>query len=264
MMMLTGKEVKTVLGSDKMGQYTISSGRGKLEVQTEGNVFVLSPARNTLFPRRAILRVGMLLRDSEIAKEIRTQLLNVEENADEGIATLEIDKEAKLYENLGRAWASYDLKKVMEAQKELEAYKNRHVTDMEERIAELEKLAKEQEQQVKEQEERISKYERVSSDEEDPRKATTTLVRAVSRESGSPVGVVWSLMYKTFEKDYNVRPQAGVGSKISRLKDEDVGIANHLLLKWLEDYGVSYEDVLTVNGKLKSFELYIDKKQSKV
>ena len=30
-----------------------------------------------LFPKRAILRVGMLLRDSEIAKEIRTRLLDI-------------------------------------------------------------------------------------------------------------------------------------------------------------------------------------------
>ncbi|PGW54403.1 hypothetical protein COE14_20080 [Bacillus thuringiensis] len=34
-----------------------------------------------LFPKRAILRVGMLLRDSEVAKEVRTQLLNIEESA---------------------------------------------------------------------------------------------------------------------------------------------------------------------------------------
>lgn len=36
----------------------------------------------TVFPRRAVLRVGMLLRDSEIAKQIRDYLLNVEEVAD--------------------------------------------------------------------------------------------------------------------------------------------------------------------------------------
>ena len=29
-----------------------------------------------MFPTRAILRIGMLLRDSEVAKEVRTQLLN--------------------------------------------------------------------------------------------------------------------------------------------------------------------------------------------
>jgi hypothetical protein len=34
----------------------------------------------TLIPRRAILRIGMLLRDSEIAKQVRTYLLNVENN----------------------------------------------------------------------------------------------------------------------------------------------------------------------------------------
>src|SRR5206468_5029796 len=34
-----------------------------------------------IMPRRSILRIGMLLRDSEIAKQIRTYLLNVEEFA---------------------------------------------------------------------------------------------------------------------------------------------------------------------------------------
>ncbi|WP_304459088.1 hypothetical protein [Alicyclobacillus sendaiensis] len=35
----------------------------------------------TIIPRRAILRIGMLLRDSEVAKEVRTMLLNIEETA---------------------------------------------------------------------------------------------------------------------------------------------------------------------------------------
>ena len=35
----------------------------------------------TLIPRRAILRIGMLLRDSEVAKQVRNYLLNVEETA---------------------------------------------------------------------------------------------------------------------------------------------------------------------------------------
>lgn len=33
-----------------------------------------------LLPRRAVLRIGMLLRDSEVAAKVRTYLLNVEEN----------------------------------------------------------------------------------------------------------------------------------------------------------------------------------------
>lgn len=35
----------------------------------------------TIIPRRAILRMGMLLRDSEVAKQVRTYLLNLEEAA---------------------------------------------------------------------------------------------------------------------------------------------------------------------------------------
>lgn len=37
----------------------------------------------TLIPRRALLRIGMLLRDSEVAKQVRSYLLNVEEIAQE-------------------------------------------------------------------------------------------------------------------------------------------------------------------------------------
>ncbi|NFO98130.1 hypothetical protein FDC62_07900 [Clostridium botulinum] len=53
-----------------------------------------------LFPRRAILRVGMLLRDSEIAKEVRTQLLNIEEKTTNEQKTEEINKEKLLFMNI--------------------------------------------------------------------------------------------------------------------------------------------------------------------
>lgn len=44
--------------------------------------FVSTKARTVaLFPRRAVLRVGMLLRDSEVAKQVRTYLLDTEEQS---------------------------------------------------------------------------------------------------------------------------------------------------------------------------------------
>ncbi len=52
---------------------------------------IKSRARSiAIFPRRAILRVGMLLRDSEVAKQIRTYLLNLEE-----ISSTEQKREAR-------------------------------------------------------------------------------------------------------------------------------------------------------------------------
>lgn len=56
-----------------------------------------------LFPKRAILRVGMLLRDSEVAKELRTQLLNVVEvvaETNDELLVGEIDKEKQLLMNI--------------------------------------------------------------------------------------------------------------------------------------------------------------------
>ncbi|TVY09921.1 hypothetical protein [Paenibacillus cremeus] len=63
-----------------------SDGVKKVTSKSEG-FDILSKALNPnqfivkLIPRRSILRIGMLLRDSEIAKQVRTYLLNVEESA---------------------------------------------------------------------------------------------------------------------------------------------------------------------------------------
>lgn len=48
----------------------------------------------TIIPRRAILRIGMLLRDSEVAKRVRTYLLNVEENTDINTKLVSLSEES--------------------------------------------------------------------------------------------------------------------------------------------------------------------------
>ncbi|WP_279145988.1 MULTISPECIES: phage antirepressor KilAC domain-containing protein [Clostridium] len=50
----------------------------------------------SLFPPRTILRIGMLLRDSEVAKEVRTQLLNTMEHTTIDTKLEEINKEKDL------------------------------------------------------------------------------------------------------------------------------------------------------------------------
>lgn len=47
-----------------------------------------SASRIALFPRRAILRIAMLLRDSEVARRVRTHLLDVEESSREPVKPL--------------------------------------------------------------------------------------------------------------------------------------------------------------------------------
>lgn len=56
--------------------------KGKCEIEFNDGTKLILPNRGIkAFGKRTILRIGMLLRDSEIAKEVRTQLLNTFENA---------------------------------------------------------------------------------------------------------------------------------------------------------------------------------------
>ena len=80
-----------------------------------------------VFPRRAILRVGMLLRDSVIAKEVRTQLLNIEEKSSNEVKIQDINEEQSLMLAVGMAVASGDANAVAVATTNLIAFKNRHI-----------------------------------------------------------------------------------------------------------------------------------------
>jgi hypothetical protein len=64
---------------------------------------------NLLFTRRSILRVGMLLRDSLIAREVRSQLLNIEEKVSDEVKIQDITEEQSLMLAVGMAFASGDL-----------------------------------------------------------------------------------------------------------------------------------------------------------
>ncbi len=84
-----------------------------------------------VFPRRAILRIGMLLRDSVVAKEIRTQLLNIEEKTSDEIKTQDIDEERRLMLSVGMAVASGNATAVAVASAKLVEFKNRHIKQLE-------------------------------------------------------------------------------------------------------------------------------------
>lgn len=67
--LMTGNEVKKLEGVSKNLSKIINK-RGYFLIETDGGFVKIAYPSNGLFPKRAILRVGMLLRDSEVAKEI--------------------------------------------------------------------------------------------------------------------------------------------------------------------------------------------------
>ncbi|MDD4624710.1 MAG: hypothetical protein PHX40_05015 [Bacilli bacterium] len=88
----------------------------------------------SLFTRRSILRTGMLLRDSNIAKEVRTQLLNIEEKATVSQKTDAITEEQKLVLNI--IYAKDDIERA-NATGILLSYKNKQIDSLENKVEAL-------------------------------------------------------------------------------------------------------------------------------
>lgn len=128
------KDVKSLMGENSPIKNIITC-RGGIEIPIDENTKVFIPNTGViLFPKRAILRVGMLLRDSVIAKEVRTQLLNIVEVAQEEkpeIITQEIQKEEDLLLNISKAFATGNVMKLMTAMQEYSSYKDRHIKRLE-------------------------------------------------------------------------------------------------------------------------------------
>ncbi|MCU5655949.1 phage antirepressor KilAC domain-containing protein [Bacillus mycoides] len=91
-----------------------------------------------VFPKRAILRIGMLLRDSATAKEVRTQLLNIEEHATNQQRTQEIDKDGLLLLDIIRAKDPIKQAQAIAAYTE---YKDARAKEAEEKAAKYEEKA---------------------------------------------------------------------------------------------------------------------------
>lgn len=135
-----------------------------------------------VFPRRAILRVGMLLRDSEVAKEVRTQLLNIEEKTSTETKIEDIEEEQKLMLSVGMAVASGDANAVAIASANLVAFKNRHI----------EKLQNDNKALAGE----ILSW----SD----RKKLNAGVRQLAAVTGIPFGNMWNELYKNLQYKYGI------------------------------------------------------------
>lgn len=116
----------------KTCELKINKNRGSFDVEfSNGNKERFSPRGVALYTRRSILRIGMLLRDSEIAKEVRTQLLNIEEKVVYDDKTLAIDDEKSIVLNI--VYGKDEIERA-NATRALLNYKNRYINKLEEKV----------------------------------------------------------------------------------------------------------------------------------
>ena len=135
-----------------------------------------------IFPRRAILRVGMLLRDSRVAKEIRTQLLNIEEKVSEETKIEDVVEEQTLMLAVGMAYASGSMEALMEATTKYNAFQNRHIKQLE----------------------NDNKALSASLLEWEDRDRLNAGIRKLASVTHIPFGVVWNELYKNLQYKYGI------------------------------------------------------------
>lgn len=172
------KKAKDFLGWTKCpGQ------RGSVTMQfDDGKTLVMPNAGIKVFPKRAILRIGMLLTGSEVSAEIRSQLLNIEEKAPTETKLQDIDEEQKLMLSVGMAVASGDASAVAIASADLIAFKNRHI----------EKL----------QHDNKALAGKILSWSD--RSKLNAGVRQLAAITGIPFGNVWNELYKNLQYKYGI------------------------------------------------------------
>ena len=147
-----------------------------------GQIVTINNRGLKAFSRRAVLRIGMLLQQSEIAREVRNQLLNIEEKTSTEIKTEDIEEEQKLMLSVGMAVASGDANAVAIASANLVAFKNRHI----------EKLQNDNKALAGE----ILSW----SD----RKKLNAGVRQLAAVTGIPFGNMWNELYKSLQYKYGI------------------------------------------------------------
>lgn len=234
---MSGNDVKEMYNtSDKMSQVSnivdIKSVRGGILF----NDVKVAYSNNILFPKRAILRVGMLLRDSEIAKEVRTRLLDIihdtEQQAPEIINNIvsEMTEEQQLVLEKVNAEIAGDYDRVSYINAKLFALKNR-------RIAELET------------ENNHIKTHALTILES--RAVINRIVRTIAmREYGSMFGNAWGDLYSKVNYilgiNIKLRKKKKGESLLNTLTEEETFEVEKIVRSWAVEVGLDLDEILKI------------------
>ena len=109
-----------------------------IDIKISKDIYVSIPNCGvTCFSQRAVLRIGMLLRDSKIAKEVRTQLLNTFEEATVDQRLAAMSTEQKLIYDISEAMLHFDAEKFQNSLRDFTAFYNRHIDELKDKVKEL-------------------------------------------------------------------------------------------------------------------------------
>lgn len=198
-----------------------------LVIQIDDNTHLEIPNRGIkCFSKRAVLRIGMLLRDSKIAQEVRTQLLNIVEHTAEEkpeLLTQDIDDEEKLQAAIGKAFATGDIMEFATAAQAYTAFQRRHI----DRIETSNKLL-------------TAEVLHISD-----RKMFNRVMRKFASTLHISFGVAFSMLYKQLSYRYGIDLKKRGDRKtpyIQYIKDDEWDKVQKVIVAILEKYNVNVKE----------------------
>lgn len=185
-----------------------------------------------VFSKRAVLRFGMLLRDSEIAKEVRTQLLNVFETTNTEQKTATLNEEESLLMNFAKAYSNGDMSEMLYASKNLMDFKNRHIKRLEQRNKDLKETNQALATDILAWEDRAS-FNRA--------------VRVMAGMMNTEYKFVFGEIYKELLYKYHINVRSRNGGKepyIENIREDEWPKLQKVLAAICEDKGINFAKVV--------------------
>lgn len=155
------------------------------------------------FSKRAVLRIGMLLQDSDVAREVRNQLLNIGELAEQvapTIVTQTLNEEQRIMMDVGQAFASGDPTSLLEACTKMMDFKNRHI-----------KALQAQNDELTEKNESLETTNQLLADHHikwTNRATINRLINCLAPRLGYSHGQTWCAFYKHLNYRYGINLKA--------------------------------------------------------
>ena len=207
---------------------------GRMVVHINDNTDVIIPNRGVkVFPENAILRTGMLLTESHVALEVRTQLinvLNVVKEVQPELVTREIDKEEALYLDIVKNIISGNRENVLVAFQNVVDYHKRHVLEMEKKIDEIETA-----NQV------ITSNLKVISD----RSSLSRVIRCLARVKSKSYSQAWNEFYTflNYKAHINLKKRGGK-PYVNHINNNEWDTIQQVLVGYIENNNLNATDFL--------------------
>lgn len=220
--------------------HIVRNERTRSLVVINGKEIAINNTGLNLFSKRSILRVGMLLRDSEIAKEIRTKLLDIEYESNNAIQDngntikeniiVEINEEKQLMLDRVEAEMNGDYPKVCEINSKLFALKNKRITDLETEI------------------ENITTHSLTLIESRDVINKLTRLIAI--KEYNGIFGKAYGDLYKTVNYKLGINIKARDKKKnesyLDTLTEDEMFKVEEITRAWANDTGINIEKELSL------------------